>query len=146
MPVRKTMTLPVMAMAGSPQRTPRLAIPPWSTPCALAATSSRCSVTSRPWPIPGTPTPMARCGTRSWACGPPRRSPQGWTSGRSTRTSCSTWPPPGPTCWPVSTRPPVSPPRTALTASTSTARSSGTPPRRRPPTWPRTRLSQFPPR
>ena len=26
---------------------------------------------------PGTPTPTARCGTRSWACGPPRRSPPG---------------------------------------------------------------------
>ena len=26
---------------------------------------------------PGTPTPTARCGTPSSACGPPRRSPRG---------------------------------------------------------------------
>ena len=53
---------------------------------------------------------------------PLRRSPRGSTSGRSTRTSCSTWPPPSPTCSPGSTRPPASPSPTARTGSTSTAR------------------------
>jgi len=46
----------------------------------------------------GTPTPTARCGTPSSACGPPKPSRKGSTSGRSTRTSCSTSPTCGPTC------------------------------------------------
>ena len=35
---------------------------------------------------PGTPTPTARCGTPSSACGPPRPSKKASTSARSTRT------------------------------------------------------------
>src|SRR5260370_22944130 len=75
----------------------------------------------------------ARSGTRSAVSGRRRRSTKGSTRGRSTRTSSATSPQLAPTLSPAPAAPP-----TGASASTSTARSSGSP------TWLRPQTSSLP--
>jgi len=90
------------------------------------------------FPTLNDPSPRAglqpALGTHSWASGPTKRSSRDWTRARPTRCRCSTSPRRAPTYSPASTRRPVSPLLTARPASTSTARWSASPTRRRPPT------------
>ena len=111
---------PVLRM-GTPPRTPA----PGHRADQRAAARRRPAERVRRLPdpqTPATPTLTARCGTLSSACGPSRPSRKGQHPPDSTRSRCSTWPPPAPTCSPGSTRPPASPNPTARSASTSTAR------------------------